>query len=106
MSPMAETIFRAWQPDYGAPMILLLVCALYVLGWRRLRRQRPREFDGARLVSFLSGIAAILLAIASPLDAFAPLLLTAAGAASATGRITVGMRTLCFVLVQVIAPVR
>jgi hypothetical protein len=33
-------------------------------------------------------------------------LATAAGAASATGRITVGMRTLCFALVHVIAPFR
>lgn len=77
MNPIAETIFRSWQPDYGAPAALLLASALYALGWLRLRRRRPREFGAARLVSFLSGIAAILLAIASPLDAFAPLLLIA-----------------------------
>ncbi len=75
MNPFAETIFRSWQPDYGAPAFLLLTCALYVRGWRRLRRRR--DFGVARLASFLSGIAAILLAVASPLDAFANLLLTA-----------------------------
>src|SRR5215468_8951983 len=77
MNPIAETIFRSWQPDYEAPAILLLTCALYARGWRRLRRSRPREFGVARLASFLSGIAVILLAVASPLDAFASLLLTA-----------------------------
>ena len=77
MNPIVEAIFRSWQPDYGAPVVLLLTCALYARGWRRLRRRRPREFGVARLASFLSGIAAILLAIASPLDAFANLLLTA-----------------------------
>jgi cytochrome c oxidase assembly factor CtaG/ferredoxin len=77
MNPVAETIFRSWTPDYEAPAILLLTCALYARGWRRLRRRRPREFGVARLASFLSGVAAILLAVASPLDAFAGLLLTA-----------------------------
>src|SRR5262245_28847633 len=77
MNPFTETIFRSWQPDYGAPAVLLLTGALYSRGWRRLRRLRPREFGPARLASFLSGIAAILLAIASPLDAFTGLLLTA-----------------------------
>src|SRR5262245_55840472 len=77
MNPIAETVFRSWRPDYEAPAILLSACVIYARGWRRLRRSRPREFGGARLASFLSGIAAILLAIASPLDAFAGLLLTA-----------------------------
>lgn len=77
MNPMAETIFRSWQPDYETLAILLLTCVIYARGWLRLRRRRPREFGGARLASFLSGIAAILFAVASPLDAFANLLLTA-----------------------------
>jgi cytochrome c oxidase assembly factor CtaG len=77
MNPFVETIFRSWRPDYGAPAVLLLTCVLYARGWRRLRLRRPREFGPARLASFLSGIAAILLAIASPLDAFTGLLLTA-----------------------------
>lgn len=77
MNPFVETIFRSWQPDYGAPAVLLLTCVLYARGWRLLRRRRPREFGVARLASFLSGVAAILLAIASPLDAFTGLLLTA-----------------------------
>src|SRR5215510_3768004 len=77
MNPFTETIFRSWQPDYGAPAVLLLTGALYSRGWQRLRRLRPREYSVARLASFLSGIAAISLAVASPLDAFAGLLLTA-----------------------------
>jgi cytochrome c oxidase assembly factor CtaG len=77
MNPFVETIFGSWRPDYVAPAVLLLTSALYARGWRRLRRRRPLEFGAARLASFLSGIASILLAIASPLDAFTGLLLTA-----------------------------
>jgi cytochrome c oxidase assembly factor CtaG len=77
MNPLAETIFRSWKPDYETLAVLLLACAIYARGWWRLRRLRPQRFGVARLASFLSGIAAILLAIASPLDAFADLLLTA-----------------------------
>ena len=77
MNPFTETIFGSWQPDYGTPAVLMLTGALYYRGWRRLRRLRPGEFGVARLASFLSGMAAISLAVASPLDAFAGLLLTA-----------------------------
>src|SRR5262249_7870563 len=77
MIPIAEASFRSWQPDYEAPALLLLACALYWRGWRRLRRLRPRGFGVARLVLFLSGIGAIFPAVALPLDAFAGLLFTA-----------------------------
>src|SRR5262245_22793546 len=46
-------------------------------GWRKLRRQMPHRFGASRLVSFLFGLGIILIAIASPLDAFAGLLLVA-----------------------------
>ncbi|MBO0861291.1 MAG: cytochrome c oxidase assembly protein, partial [Chloracidobacterium sp.] len=77
MNPIAETILRSWRPDYEALAVLLSAGVIYACGWRRLRRRRPREFGVARLASFLLGIAAILFAVASPLDAFAGLLLTA-----------------------------
>ncbi len=77
MNLFAETILKSWRPDYGPLAALFLTVALYSRGWRRLRRRLPREFGVARLASFLSGIVAIMLAIASPLDAFADLLLTA-----------------------------
>src|SRR5262245_24033310 len=77
MNQVAEAVLKSWQFD---PLALALICLtgiIYVCGWRKLRRQMPQRFGAARLASFLSGIAAIQLAIASPLDAFANLLLTA-----------------------------
>ena len=54
---------------------LLLLALFYWLGWRRLHRQLPSRFPVERLVSFLSGLAAVYVALASPLDAFAGWLL-------------------------------
>src|SRR5262249_13100715 len=48
---------------------------VYGRGWRVLRRQMPDRFPVWRLASFLGGLATLLLAGASPLDAFAGLLL-------------------------------
>src|SRR5262249_53720741 len=76
MNPMAEAILRSWQPDFGALALMLLTGVIYARGWQRLRRQQPNRFGRARLASFLSGMAVVFFALASPLDAFAGLLLT------------------------------
>jgi cytochrome c oxidase assembly factor CtaG len=72
----AEEVFFSWafQP---VPTAGLLGSALvYWLGWRRLHRQLPERFPPERLISFLLGLAAIFVALTSPLDAFAGWLLT------------------------------
>jgi cytochrome c oxidase assembly factor CtaG/ferredoxin len=71
----ADSIFASWsfQP---LPMAGLLVSAiLYWRGWQKLHRQVPARFPAWRLVAFLSGLVIILIALASPLDAFASWLL-------------------------------
>ncbi len=54
---------------------LFATAVVYFLGWRKLRHQVPGRFPAERLISFLLGLAAIFLALASPLDAFASWLL-------------------------------
>ena len=50
---------------------LLVLAALYGLGWWRLARRRPRGPAPARLALAFGGLAAIAAALASPLDALA-----------------------------------
>ena len=72
---MAQAILASWSVAPGLTTILVLLAALYARGWYVLRRQMPERFPGWRLACFLGGLATIHLAIASPIDAFAGLLL-------------------------------
>ncbi len=76
MPPGAETVWH-WEFDPWVLALILLPGVLYVCGWRQVHRQRPHRFGAARLVAFLAGLAALVLALASPLHAYADLLLTA-----------------------------
>jgi cytochrome c oxidase assembly factor CtaG len=60
-------------PAFG----LLATALIYLRGWRKLHRQVPRRYPVWRLASFLGGLAAIYISLASPLDAFASFLLIA-----------------------------
>lgn len=63
----------AWEP---LPLSgLLLTAIIYFRGWRRLTVQAPARFPAWRLACFLIGLAAIAMALTSPLDAFASFLL-------------------------------
>ncbi|MBI2131220.1 MAG: cytochrome c oxidase assembly protein [Candidatus Tectomicrobia bacterium] len=50
--------------------------AVYVAGWWRLRRRKPRAARPWPLVLYLSGLAVVVLALLSPLDTFAAWLFT------------------------------
>jgi len=76
MPPGAETVWH-WEFDPWVLALILLPGVLYVCGWRQVHRQRPHRFGAARLAAFLAGLAALVLALASPLHAYADLLLTA-----------------------------
>ncbi len=56
-------------------LALTLTVFFYGRGWRQLHRQIPHRFPRWRLFAFLAGITSLFLAIASPLDAFAGMLL-------------------------------
>jgi cytochrome c oxidase assembly factor CtaG len=77
MSPVARAVWDSWSAPPWATLFLLLTGLVYVRGWRRLARLRPTHFPRWRLLCFLAGLAAAWIAIASPLDAFGGLLLSA-----------------------------
>jgi cytochrome c oxidase assembly factor CtaG len=72
---VAQAILASWSVDPGLVTVLLLLAALYARGWQVLRRQMPERFPVWRLACFLGGLVTVYLAIASPIDAFASLLL-------------------------------
>lgn len=77
MSDAVRDIFRDWQLPLGLTLAILLTAAIYLRGWLAVRRTRPAQFDETPLACFLSGLALLWLAIASPLDGFADTLLSA-----------------------------
>jgi cytochrome c oxidase assembly factor CtaG len=77
MPSVAQAVLSSWSIPAGATFGLLLTAAIYFRGWRSLRSLRPTLFPSWRLACFLAGLAWLWLAIASPLDAFGGLVLTA-----------------------------
>jgi putative membrane protein len=73
----AQRILAEWTLPPGLTASVLVVMAVYVRGWRAMRRTRSAYFTAARLVYFLCGMALLWLAIASPMDGFADRLLSA-----------------------------
>lgn len=69
--------WSAWSFPPIASIALLLTALIYFSGWRLLRRLLPRHYPNWRLAAFMAGLASIWIAIASPLDAFDDVLLTA-----------------------------
>src|SRR3954469_9083537 len=76
MDPATGAALASFARDPWIVAALLATALVYVRGWRALHVQMPARFGVARLAAFLGGCAALCLAIASPLDAFAGLLLT------------------------------
>jgi len=77
MSPLTQAILSSWSIDPAIALALLVCAVLYLRGWRVLHRVMPARFPGWRAGVFLAGLAGLWLAIASPLDAFSSLLLSA-----------------------------
>lgn len=66
-------LWGRWQPDPLLWMLLAIAVGLYTRGWQRARRRIAR----VRPWAFGAGVVAVLLAVASPLDALAGELLSA-----------------------------
>ncbi|HEY5212599.1 MAG TPA: cytochrome c oxidase assembly protein, partial [Acidobacteriaceae bacterium] len=71
MSTEIEAIFSSWSLPPGLTIAIVCVSAVYIRGWYGIRKTRSAYFTGARLACFLSGMAVLWLAIASPVDGFA-----------------------------------
>src|SRR5437016_1166700 len=72
-----DAIFSSWTWQPWLASTLLLSAAIYWRGWKVLRRRGTSRWRGYQLAAFLLGLATLYLALASPIDAFAGLLLQA-----------------------------
>ena len=70
-----DALFTTWDIPWLVTAALAVTAAIYVRGWLQIRRSRPELFPPWRLISFLGGILAIFVAVASPLDTFSESLL-------------------------------
>jgi cytochrome c oxidase assembly factor CtaG/polyferredoxin len=77
LEPLLDAFLHSWPCDAWLCGSLLVVGAIYVRGWRRLRRSGSGHFTGARLAAFGAGLLTLILALNSPLEPFSALLLTA-----------------------------
>lgn len=66
---------QSWPFDPWIVAELLATLGLYLRGWRQLRRRGSQRWGGRQLACFLGGLLAIFLALASPIDSLATLLL-------------------------------
>jgi cytochrome c oxidase assembly factor CtaG len=68
-------LFTRWDipPIVTAELILSLL--IYLTGWLRLRRTRRAAISPWRMACFVAGIAALFVAVSSPLDTFSESLL-------------------------------
>ncbi len=75
MSPTLEAFLRSWPFDPWLAATLTASGMVYLRGWLILRRRDAERWHAGRPAAFLSGLAAIYLALASPIEPFASLLL-------------------------------
>jgi cytochrome c oxidase assembly factor CtaG len=75
VNSIVQTAFDSWTPPVATIATLLVTAAIYARGFVRLHRQMPDRFPVWRLASFIAGIVALFIAIASPLEALDDLLL-------------------------------
>jgi len=73
----ATEIFRVWELPWGLTLTVTAFCLIYWRGWRAIRQTRAAQFPEWRLGCFLGGMAVLWVSIASPIDGFADVLLSA-----------------------------
>ena len=76
MPSTAEAVLASWSFPPWITAFNLFTALLYIRGWGALHRVMPGRFTASRLALFLCSIATLEVALASPLDAFDPFLLT------------------------------
>ena len=72
MNPLLQALFSPWEWRFEILIVLIPLAILYTVGWRRLRNKRGRRSKLAtfpRLVSYWAGIAVLITALMSPIDA-------------------------------------
>ena len=76
MDSIADAVFSSWDLNPALLISTLAIAFLYTRGAVRLQRRAPHRFGLSQLLAFYGGLIAILIALMSPLHAFAGWLLT------------------------------
>ncbi len=76
MTPVLDAALRSWPADPWLWAGLAAAAVVYWRGWRVYHRRDPDRWGYGRLAAFLGGLAAVLLALGSPVEPFAGLLLS------------------------------
>jgi cytochrome c oxidase assembly factor CtaG len=73
---LLDAVLASWpfRPWFAAS--LLFAAVVYVRGWRVYHRRDPERWPVGRPIAFIGGLAAIYLALASPIEPFAALMLS------------------------------
>jgi cytochrome c oxidase assembly factor CtaG len=74
---VTQPLLASWTLDPWVAVPLALAAGIYVCGWLRLHTQVPQRCGAGRLAAFLGGLAAIAVALGSPLHALGAQLLQA-----------------------------
>jgi cytochrome c oxidase assembly factor CtaG/ferredoxin len=75
MDPTLDAFVRSWPFAPWLTATLLLSAGIYTRGWLILRRRDVGRWRPGQLAAFIGGLSAIFLALASPIEPFASLLL-------------------------------
>ena len=76
MNSIADAVFSPWDLSPWLLIPTLAIALVYTRGWWQLQRRAPHRCNPSQLVAFYAGLLTILIALLSPLDAFAGWLLT------------------------------
>src|SRR5262249_2481456 len=71
VNPLLDASLRSWPWDPWFLVGLVLTGGIYARGWCFLRRRDRRRWHAGKLAAFLSGLIAIFIALASPIEPFA-----------------------------------
>src|SRR5713101_5422060 len=75
MNPTFDAFVRSWPFDPVLVLSLLFTGSIYLRGWFALRQHAHRRWHPGQPIAFAGGLIAIFLALASPIEPFAALLL-------------------------------
>src|SRR5262245_15441275 len=75
MDPVVVALLQSWALDPWLIAVLVSASAIYGRGWWWLHNRRPERFGIWEFLAFQASLFALFLALASPLDALAELLL-------------------------------
>lgn len=76
-TPVLGELLRTWSVPLVPLVSLSLAVTIYLRGWLAARRTRPDELPPWRAACFVSGVLALWIALASPIDALDDYLLAA-----------------------------